>query len=65
MSSVSNRAHVIPLFPGQLLLTALNVCSQNSSGHKTVKFGRNAHLHWDYNLTKNHLILRQSGCDLC
>jgi predicted glycosyltransferase len=29
--------------------------------NKAVKFGRSAYLHWDYNLTKNHSILRGSG----
>jgi hypothetical protein len=42
-------------------LTILDVCSQKSSGHKAVKFGRITYLHWDYNLTKNHSILRDSG----
>jgi hypothetical protein len=46
-------------------LTTLDVCSQKSSGHKAVEFGRNTYLHWDYNLTKNHSIPRGSGCDLC
>jgi hypothetical protein len=46
-------------------LTTLDVCSQKSSGHKAVKFGRNTYLHCDYNLTKNHSILRGLGCDLC
>jgi hypothetical protein len=30
---------------------------QNSSDHKTVKFGRNTHVHWDYN-PKNYSVLR-------
>jgi hypothetical protein len=33
-------------------LTILDVCSQNSSGHKTVTFGRNTYLYWHYSLTK-------------
>jgi hypothetical protein len=33
-------------------LTILDVCCQKSSGRKAVKFGRNAYLNWDYNLTK-------------
>jgi hypothetical protein len=35
--------------------------SQNCSGNNAVKLGRNTFLHWDYNLTKNNLILRGSG----
>jgi hypothetical protein len=64
---ISIRAEVMPLFLWQLvpkktpLLTTLDVCCQKSSGHKAVKFGRNAFLNWDYNLTKNHSILRGSG----
>jgi hypothetical protein len=34
-------------------LITLDVCSQKSSGHKAVKFGRNTYLNWDYSLTKN------------
>jgi hypothetical protein len=49
----------------RVFLTALDVCFQKCSGHKAVKFGRKTYLNWDYNLTKNHSILRQSGCDLC
>jgi hypothetical protein len=38
---------------GQIrVLTILDVCSQKSSGHKAVKFGRNIYLHWDYNPTE-------------
>jgi hypothetical protein len=39
-------------------------CSQKSSGHKAIKFGKNIYVHWDYNLTKNHSNLRRSGCDM-
>jgi hypothetical protein len=38
-------------------LTTLDVCSQNSTGHKAVKFGTNTYVHCGYDLTKNHLIL--------
>jgi hypothetical protein len=39
----------------------LDVSSQKSSGHKALKSGRNNNLHWDYNLSKNHSLLRGSG----
>jgi hypothetical protein len=48
----------MPLFLRQLVaketsfLPTLDVCSQKSSGHEAVKFGRDTYLHWDYNLTK-------------
>jgi hypothetical protein len=54
----------MPLFPLQLVpkkLLTLCVCFQESGGHKSVKLGRNAHLHWVYNLTKNHSIVGRLG----
>jgi hypothetical protein len=42
-------------------LTPLDIFSYKSSGNKAVKFGMNTYFHWDYNLTKNHSILRVSG----
>jgi hypothetical protein len=49
----------MPLFLRQLVaeklvfLTLLDVCSQKSSGHRSVNFGRNTYLHWVYNLKKS------------
>jgi hypothetical protein len=50
---------------GQKIVFTSDVCCQKSRGHKAVKSGRNTNLHWDYNLTKNNSILKESGCDLC
>jgi hypothetical protein len=47
------------LFPkNEFLLTNLGVCSPKSINHKTVKFGKNTDLQWDYNLKENHSNLR-------
>jgi hypothetical protein len=42
----------------------LDVCSQESSGHKAVKFGRNTYLNWDYNLTKKSFISEGVGFEM-
>jgi hypothetical protein len=39
-------------------VTTLDVSSPKSSDHKSVKFGRNTVLQWDYNPEENHSILR-------
>jgi hypothetical protein len=38
------------LVPKNELFAAMDICCQNSSGHKGVKFGKNTYLYWDYNL---------------
>jgi hypothetical protein len=34
------------------LLSTVDVCHPNSSGHKAVRFVRSTYLYWDYNITK-------------
>jgi hypothetical protein len=47
-------------------LTKLDVCCQNCSGNKAVKFGRSTCLHWDYSFTKKSFISEGNRlCDLC